>query len=186
MNEREQNILNAAVRVFSRYGVKRTTMADLAAEAGISRQTLYKSFRNKDEVLRTHIRVFAANAVQKVEAGIATTKDLGSQLDLIFQETTIAGYDMMHSSPNSQELLEGMNIATREELERVAVRFQRVIKKAFAPHAPALKESGLTPTSLSDFVQRSARAAKGNAKNRKHLLQQLSTLKQLCLEAAKS
>ena len=44
--------------MFSRYGVKRTSMVDLAQEAGVSRQTLYNVFRNKDDVLRALIRAY--------------------------------------------------------------------------------------------------------------------------------
>lgn len=51
MNQTEQALLDAAMRVFSRYGVKRSSMSDLCEEAGVSRQTFYNNFRNKDDIL---------------------------------------------------------------------------------------------------------------------------------------
>ena len=48
MEQREVKIVDAAFRVFSRYGVKRTTMNDIAEEAGLVRQTLYTVYKNKD------------------------------------------------------------------------------------------------------------------------------------------
>ena len=59
MRGRDEHIIDAAKRLFLRYGVKRTGMNDIAEEAGISRQTLYKSFANKDAVLQATIRLLA-------------------------------------------------------------------------------------------------------------------------------
>lgn len=41
----------AAKKLFQKYGVKKTTMRDLAAEAGLAVGTLYLYFRNRDEVV---------------------------------------------------------------------------------------------------------------------------------------
>ena len=52
MDEKQVAIAEAAIRVISRYGVKRTTMQDIADEAGVVRQTLYNYYKKKDDVLR--------------------------------------------------------------------------------------------------------------------------------------
>ena len=185
MSDREKNILEAAVRVFSRYGVKRTSMGDIAEEAGISRQTLYKSFGNKNEILRAHIRDYTDNAVREMEDGLAEIDGLGPSLDLIFQKMTIAGFDMVRASPNTEDLIEGVNDSARKELEIAATRFQAVITGTLSPHAQALSQSDLSPEQLAEFIQRSARAAKSYARDRQHLQRQLHTLKQLCLDAVR-
>jgi len=41
----------AALTRFARYGFRRTSMEDIAAEAGVSRAALYLQFRNKEEIL---------------------------------------------------------------------------------------------------------------------------------------
>ncbi len=186
MKNRDKNILDAALRVFSRYGVKRSSMSDVAGEAGISRQTLYKSFNSKDEILRAHILAFADDAVEKMEAGLAKVEGLGPQLDLIFENMTVAGFEMVRTTPNAQDFEEGFEKGSREALEANAKRFQAVIASVLLPYASELTKAGLSPEILAEYTQRSARAAKGYAKDRKHLMQQLNTLKQLCLEATKS
>ena len=186
MNEREKNILEAALRVFNRHGVKRTSMGDIADEAGISRQTLYKAFRSKDDVLRTHIRVYTDQAIREIEAGLEQTEGLGPQLDLILNRMTVVGFDMVRASPNARDIEEGINENSKQELEITAGRFQTVIAGVLSPYAAALESTGMSPETLAEFIQRSARAAKGYAVDRKHLLQQLNTLKQLCLESAKA
>ena len=51
MNDKDNKILSAAYDSFIRYGVKRTTMGDVAQAAGVSRPTLYASYPNKEELL---------------------------------------------------------------------------------------------------------------------------------------
>jgi AcrR family transcriptional regulator len=47
-----ERIVNAAERCFARYGVGKTTVEDIAAAAGLSRATVYRSFAGgRDEVI---------------------------------------------------------------------------------------------------------------------------------------
>ena len=46
----EQQILNAALRVFARDGISRSRIADIAAEAGISTSTLYEYYNSKEDL----------------------------------------------------------------------------------------------------------------------------------------
>ena len=46
-----ERILRAAFKVLSRHGYRKFSLSDVAAQAGISRPTLYKSFKSKDELL---------------------------------------------------------------------------------------------------------------------------------------
>jgi AcrR family transcriptional regulator len=46
----EQQILNAALRVFSRDGISRSRIADIAAEAGISTSNLYEYYKSKEDL----------------------------------------------------------------------------------------------------------------------------------------
>jgi AcrR family transcriptional regulator len=45
-------VLDSAVSVFARYGYRKTSMDDVARAAGVSRQGLYLSFANKEELFR--------------------------------------------------------------------------------------------------------------------------------------
>lgn len=61
----EQQILNAALRVFSRDGISRSRIADIAAEAGISTSTLYEYYKSKEDlaydVPMSHLAEFFGN-----------------------------------------------------------------------------------------------------------------------------
>lgn len=51
MGRTRTSLLTAAATCLARQGVRQTTMADVAAEAGVAKATLYNHVRTKDEVL---------------------------------------------------------------------------------------------------------------------------------------
>lgn len=50
-SERRAQIINAAIRVFSRQGFRKATMPDIAAEAGLSVGGVYWYYQGKDEIV---------------------------------------------------------------------------------------------------------------------------------------
>lgn len=64
-NERRQQIIDSAARLFARYGTSKTTIADIAREAGIGVGTVYLEFPSKDAVVEVlsqdkHLAVLSA------------------------------------------------------------------------------------------------------------------------------
>jgi TetR/AcrR family acrAB operon transcriptional repressor len=53
--ERQQQLLNAAAAVIIRQGYDKTTMSDIADEAGVSRGTVYLYFQGKEDLLEALI-----------------------------------------------------------------------------------------------------------------------------------
>lgn len=49
--QKKQSIITAAKSRFHRYGIQKTTMQEIARDAGLSVGTLYLYFKNKDEIL---------------------------------------------------------------------------------------------------------------------------------------
>lgn len=60
-------VIAAASELFFQRGFVRVTADDLAAELGISKATLYKEFRSKEEILRAVVREFMAEAAGRVD-----------------------------------------------------------------------------------------------------------------------
>ena len=54
-DEREQKILDAAVNLFLHYGYDKTTVSDIAREAGVSKGAIYLHFASKDALLEALI-----------------------------------------------------------------------------------------------------------------------------------
>jgi len=69
----DRNITDAALRCFGRYGMSKTTMEDVAREAGVSRATLYRQVPSKDALVQETVQAEAQrflSAVQHATAGI--------------------------------------------------------------------------------------------------------------------
>jgi AcrR family transcriptional regulator len=60
-----RDLISAAMRLFERKGYEQTTVAEIAAAAGVSTKTFFNYFASKDEVLFPHLsrRIDAAVAV---------------------------------------------------------------------------------------------------------------------------
>ena len=54
-DEVRQRILETALHLFADYGLRRTTMEDVASRCGIGRATLYRRFRDKDQLFQAVI-----------------------------------------------------------------------------------------------------------------------------------
>ncbi len=55
-SDRKTEILDAFIRLVSRFGFDKTTMHDIAKEVGISVGVIYKDFKNKEELVHTYIQ----------------------------------------------------------------------------------------------------------------------------------
>lgn len=67
VNDRSNEIIDAAYVCFTRHGARRTTMHDLADQAGISRPALYQYFRSKEDVFRSLVQRLLAGALSASE-----------------------------------------------------------------------------------------------------------------------
>jgi AcrR family transcriptional regulator len=105
-------ILDAADRLHLQAGVAATTMADVAAEAGCSRATLYLYFPNK-EALRTAMRARAATEIA-AEAARATV-GIDDPRDRIVEAVTWT-MRRVRETPSLQVWFEPDNLALTQEL----------------------------------------------------------------------
>ena len=117
MLARKSTILDAAFLVFSRYGYKRSTMNDIASEAGVARQTLYNAFANKETILRAIIRQMTDAMLSDLERVASEGCSLDEAIEMIFNHTARIPFDTIKSSPHAQELIDGFHAAAQEELQ---------------------------------------------------------------------
>ncbi len=70
-DEKKLHLINAARAAVSRFGYRKTTLEDIATEAGVSRATLYYHFPNKEEVFRALI----SNEIERFQAVLIDSLD---------------------------------------------------------------------------------------------------------------
>jgi AcrR family transcriptional regulator len=76
--EVKNSILEAAKRVFQKWGLNKTTMEDIAHEAGKGKSTLYYYYKSKDEIFETLAISELNNCIVKANfsvSGIASAKE---------------------------------------------------------------------------------------------------------------
>ncbi len=90
-----ERLLEAAARCIARDGIAATSVAAVAAEAGVSRQTVYRYFKGRDEVVLRAIRLASEGCRVKVDRLIRTLED---PADMIV-EALLLGLAELRSDP---------------------------------------------------------------------------------------
>ncbi|MGX1669212.1 TetR/AcrR family transcriptional regulator [Streptomyces sp. NPDC055400] len=104
--DRLDEVLDAAYDCLTRYGVRRTTMDDIASTMGVSRSAVYQYVRNKDDAFRRLAERQHTQALERARRAAAEDSPvagrvrgvLAAKLDLVLR---LAG-----DSPHSAELLD--------------------------------------------------------------------------------
>ena len=184
--ERDRALLKAAIQLFERYGVKRTSMADIAVEAGVARQTLYNAFRNKDELLKAAIRLHAATTIDAVNEAVADGAEIDSLLDVLINTLAIEPYRTLMHSPNAMDIIAGFNAAGAAEIEAAHTRLMTTLTPLLEPYTEALRAHDLTTSDLADYFLLSCKTAKHEATSAAHLKQLCHTIKRATLRLLES
>ncbi|MCR5146522.1 MAG: TetR/AcrR family transcriptional regulator [Clostridia bacterium] len=64
---KEKQIVEAAKRLFNKYGFKRVTMDEIAKEAGVTKRTVYAYFKSKEELFQVIVNEELVNMKKIVE-----------------------------------------------------------------------------------------------------------------------
>src|ERR1035437_8574968 len=65
-----KSILEAAKRVFQKWGLNKTTMEDIAHEAGKGKSTLYYYYKSKDELFETLAMIEFNSCIAKANSSV--------------------------------------------------------------------------------------------------------------------
>lgn len=182
MTEREAKIIEAAVQLFSQYGFKRTSMNDIATQAGVARQTLYNSFSNKEEVILGCMRTLMAQKLSLITSGAVNCDNAGAVLDIILESLSLKPYRMLAETRHADELLDGYSrfpISEKMENNRQLIL---AIEQVLEPYRSSVKGNDVTLHELAEFIHSSAYSAMHNARDEAHLTSLLNTLKSLVLK----
>ena len=177
MTDKQIEIIEAATNTFARYGVKRTTMGDIAEQAGVSRQTLYAFYPGKDEILSAAIVSMANQMLVAVKSDWEGTQDLGERLQIYFNHCILKPYDVLQNMPDLKDVLNGIGdksaCATQNAYELKASLLVDGLSGAHL--ARNVSEAELV--SIANFIENSSRNFKYTVASKKELIELLDTLK---------
>jgi TetR/AcrR family transcriptional regulator, regulator of autoinduction and epiphytic fitness len=121
---RYESLCEAAARVVYQFGYRKTSMEAIAAEAGVSRQTLYLQFRNKETLFHATLAHITSRMLVQVRAiaglsGKSTAQTLLAIFEVLCRDTLEQA-----SRASRVELLE---VARTQEAELFA-RFEKALR----------------------------------------------------------
>ena len=109
--------VEAASAVFLRYGYARTTMAELAAAAELSRPTLYELFPGKDDLFAAVIDHLSQQTIQRYQDMLPRLKTLRTKLHHFCADWATHGLKLMERHPDAKDLFDLRFPAVRQMYE---------------------------------------------------------------------
>lgn len=76
----QARLLDSAEACFARFGLTKTTMEDVAKWAGMSRATVYRYFKNRDELLMGVVEREARRTAEQIELELRSIHDPGEYI----------------------------------------------------------------------------------------------------------
>jgi len=180
MSEREHQILEAAIAVFSRYGVRKATMGDIAEQAGTSRQTLYARYSNKAEIIDAVMRLITDRVVGQVSEAWVEAGSISEKLDIFLDFAIVRFFEQIKQMPDSIDLMTGSGGGSTPQ-QRVEQGKIDLLAGLFAARRDALVAHGTTPQDLAEFFYHGSASFKFTAHDLDHLEALLATLKRTTL-----
>lgn len=105
-DDRLDEILDAAYASFTRHGVKRTTMDDIATEAGMSRAAVYRHVRGKDDAFRRLAQRLFDGALEQTRRDVERHASVAERLHRVLSAKLELTLGLYADSPHAGELLD--------------------------------------------------------------------------------
>jgi AcrR family transcriptional regulator len=158
---KREAILAAAELRFARYGFRRTSMEDIALEAGISRAGLYLEFPNKEEIFTSASRALLDRALAAAAEALESEQPLEARLRDAVLGKNLRFVELLYGSPHGAELMDEKSRLCGDQAVGAEKRFRELVARAFRRAAAAgeieLSRVDLSAAELADlFAQATA------------------------------
>jgi AcrR family transcriptional regulator len=147
--DRRSRILDGARAAFLRFGFERSSMADIAAGAGVSRTALYHYFPGKEDVLRAVVDEFHAKSLGDAAEALDKSSTLASALAGLLEAKFGRTLALITESPHGMELVDATNRLTGTTTRAADEAFQALVVKAFESYGRAAQAEAVADTLLA-------------------------------------
>lgn len=159
---RVELIVCAAQELFSRYGFERTTIDDIARQAGIGKGSVYLEFQNKDDILMAVIRKFADCKQSMMEQHFQqATPPYLEAMKQMMMDSIMSSYDVCTGHLHTPEIRVHTNLKVRAHFKDHFVFSHQILTK-FLEKAAANGElsDAETPERFADLIMLSCSGLK--------------------------
>jgi len=180
--EKTEQVLAAARKVFIRYGYRRVTMAELAEAAQMSRPALYLVFPSKEQIFTEVVRQLTNENLQEIREGIQKLKTVDEQLDFAFEVWSVRPFELIQASPDASDLYESIKDIAAELLTQAADDFESLLVSILEPVVGKKKKGAdLSPQRIARILRTSTKGFHFTAKDAADLREMISDLRRLVL-----
>ncbi|MEJ8561870.1 helix-turn-helix domain-containing protein [Yoonia sp. GPGPB17] len=177
MTNKNHMIITAATNMFARYGYSKTTMGDIAAEAGVARQTVYNAFPGKEEILRAVVRQAGEETYAAVMNEWADATTLEEKLSAFQTFGPLKWFEAIHAAPDWAELMDGMHKAASEEMTTLDLQWRNAITQMLNTDGPERTDATKGHDEIADFFYATSLNAKYGVKDIEQLRSRLRTIR---------
>ena len=164
--DRRTKVLQTAMDLFIHHGYKKVTLADIAAEVGVSRPTLYQVFPNKEEIFKAIIGNFHKTAIDQIRESRDPNASLDQQLLDAIDIWTIQPYKLIQASPRAEEFQDSNMDFAKEALDEAYAGFEALVLEILNSKK---KSRSTVNKDLAHLIAVSVKGYKFQAKNLKEL-----------------
>lgn len=143
-NDRLTDVLDATYTCLSRYGVRRTTMDDIAGEMGVSRSAVYQYVRGKDDAVRQLARRLHDRALERAEAAATSEVAPAERIHGIMAAKLDLVLDIAGGSSHAAELLDAKARLSGDICDAFTERIRGLLTEQFAGTGVAAVTAGTT------------------------------------------
>lgn len=180
MDQKTLAIVKAGWAMFARYGYAKTTMSDIAGEAGVARQTVYNAFASKEDILRAVMRHAGELSLSEIEAEWEKDLSLAEKLEVFQRLGPQSWYEAILAAPDWGELMDGMNKIGAEELRIMEEKWIASITRLLNRHRDDVSAT-LPLQEVATFFYTSSKNAKYGVNGVDELRARLATIHQATL-----
>lgn len=131
-----EDVIRAAVRVFTARGYDATSMDNVASELGISKSALYHHISSKEEILELTV----VQALSRLEAVAEEMAEADVSAGEKVRGLLRGSIEVLCSDPKSVALL--LRLRGNSEVERSALERRRILTRSVIPLVAAAQEEG--------------------------------------------
>jgi len=159
-------ILDAAMKLFSQYGYRRTSIDDIAHEAEIAKGTVYLSFKSKEEIFRA----LCESLIERTEAAVKLARDTSGPIDerLVAMLEAKFGFlfETVYRSAHAAELMDSKNRLSADLFAQSGRRYMKVLRETIGQ---AIRAGEIEPSRMQldadDLAEMLVAAAHGIERN---------------------
>lgn len=162
--DKRRRIVAAATSLFNRYGFKRTSVEQLAAEAGVAKPTIYAYFDDKEAIFRAVVEAVCDEMVAGAKDASERDAPIEERLAAMLSAKFTRYFELVLASPHAAELVDSHGTLGAEIVQRADRAYLALLVRVIEECDLDPKRLKLSATGAAQLLLRAASGAAYDAK----------------------